>query len=138
MKLTPHFTLHELTFSETAVRLGIDNTPTPRIVENLQFLAERLEEVRELLGGKAMRVSSGFRCQKLNDAVKGSLTSQHRYGLAADFTCEAFGSPRDIVRALDKSPLKFDQLILEFDRWVHISFVRNDPRRQTLAIGTTL
>lgn len=138
MKLSPHFTLEEAIFSETATRLGIDNTPTARIVENLHFTAERMEEVRELLGGKPIRVSSWFRCQRLNDAILGSPTSQHRYGLAVDWTCAEFGTPREIVAHLAKSPLQFDQLILEFDRWVHISFVRNSPRRQVLAIGCKL
>jgi hypothetical protein len=138
VKLTPHFSLEELTQSQTAARLGLDNTPTARVLENLQHTADRMEEVRELLGGRSILVSSGFRSQKVNDAVGGALTSQHRYGLAADFTCHSYGSPRDIVKAIARSPLRFDQLILEFDRWVHVSFVRNDPRRQVLAIGTTL
>lgn len=133
MNLSEHFTLEELTFSQTAARLGIANEPPPRIVENLTFLASRLEEVRALLKAP-MVVSSGYRSPALNDAIGGSLTSQHRYGLAADFVAPRFGSPFEVASALAASSLDFDQLIHEYGRWVHISFVRREPRRQTLTI----
>jgi hypothetical protein len=132
VKLTPHFSLEELTQSQTAARLGLDNTPTARVLENLQHTADRMEEVRELLGGRSILVSSGFRSQKVNDAVGGALTSQHRYGLAVDFICPGFGTPARIVDHLSVAPIMFDQLIEEFGQWVHISFVRNNPRRQVL------
>ena len=66
MNLSPNFTLEELTHSETAVRLGIDNTPTVEVIDNLKFLAERLEDVRSILRCP-MLISSGFRCHVLND-----------------------------------------------------------------------
>jgi hypothetical protein len=132
VKLTPHFSLEELTQSQTAARLGLDNTPTARVLENLQHTADRMEEVRELLGGRSILVSSGFRSQKVNDAVGGALTSQHRYGLAVDFICPGFGTPAKIVDHLSVAPIMFDQLIEEYGQWVHISFVRNNPRRQVL------
>ena len=125
--MSKHFTLEELTFSEWAARNGINNTPTSRIVENLEWLAERLEDVRTLLGWP-MRVTSGFRSAAVNAGVNGSLTSQHRFGLACDFVCPAFGSPAKVVAAIVASGLQFDQLIDELG-WIHISFVRNNPRR---------
>jgi zinc D-Ala-D-Ala carboxypeptidase len=127
VNLSPHFTLHEMVFSQEAERNGIDNTPAPRIVENLQFLAENLERVRALLKCP-MRTSSGFRCQRLNDAIGGSQTSQHRFGLAWDGSAPGFGSPAEVVAAIAASDIEFDQLIDEYS-WVHISFVRNNPRR---------
>jgi zinc D-Ala-D-Ala carboxypeptidase len=133
VNLSEHFTLEELTFSDFAARNGIANTPMPRIQENLVFLAERLEAVRAVLKAP-MRITSGFRSETVNSAVGGSLTSQHRYGLAADFVAPAFGSPYEVAKALEASNLQYDQLIHEFGSWVHISFVRREPRRQALSI----
>lgn len=133
MNLSPHFTLEELTFSQTAARLGLNNDPPPRIVENLTFLASRLEEVRALLKAP-MVVSSGYRSPAVNDAVGGSATSQHRFGLAVDFVAPAFGDPFEVAQAIVASPVAFDQIILEYGKWVHLSFVRNNPRRQALSI----
>lgn len=132
MKLSEHFTLAELTASQTAARLGLNNDPTPRIVENLTFLASRLEEVRALLKAP-MVVTSGYRSPVVNDAVGGSAMSQHRFGLAADFIAPAFGDPFEVASAIKASPIQFDQLIHEYGRWVHISFVRANPRRQALS-----
>lgn len=134
-QLSPHFSLAELTRSDYAARHNISNVPMPRIVENLVFTAQRLEEVRALLG-YPMVVSSGYRSQALNDAIGGSLMSQHRYGLAVDFTCEGFGSPFEVCKAIEASGIKFDQLIHEYGAWCHISFVRTAPRRQCLTIFT--
>lgn len=133
MNLSPHFTLDELIFSEYAARHNINNEPPERIVENLRFLASKLEEVRAVLQAP-MVVSSGYRSPALNDAVGGSLTSQHRYGLAADFVAPRFGNPFEVASAIAASEIAFDQLIHEYGKWVHISFVRRDPRRQTLTI----
>lgn len=119
--LTPHFHLSELTHSESAVRRGIDNSPDPLAVANLFKLAQMMEKVRELLGGKAIIVSSGYRSVALNAAVKGSKTSDHMTGSACDFTCPGFGTPRQIAHAIASSGIEFGQLILEFDSWVHIS-----------------
>lgn len=132
-QLSPHFSLAELTRSDYAARHNISNVPMPRIIENLVFTAQCLEAVRSLLG-HPMAVHSGYRSQEVNDAVGGSLTSQHRYGLAVDFTCEAFGSPFEVCKAIEASPIQFDQLIHEYGQWVHISFVRREPRRSVLSI----
>ncbi|MCZ7566916.1 MAG: D-Ala-D-Ala carboxypeptidase family metallohydrolase [Burkholderiales bacterium] len=131
-RLSHHFSLAGLTRSETARRHGIDNRPPPEIVPNLRLLACGLDEVRQLLGHR-LRVSSGYRCPALNAAVGGARTSQHCEGLAADFECPAFGTPLEIVAALRRSSIAFDQCILEFGRWVHVSFSRA-PRRRVLTI----
>lgn len=132
--MSAHFTLDELCFSEYAARHNIPNKPMPRIVENIELvLIPGLEQVRALLKCP-MIVSSGFRSQVLNDAVGGSITSQHRYGLACDFHAPAFGTPFEVCKAIEASGIAFDQLIHEYGQWVHVSFVRNDPRRSVLSI----
>jgi hypothetical protein len=119
MQLSPHFSLEELTFSSTAVRLGIDNTPSPAIVANLTQACATFEQVRALLG-VPMISDSGYRCPALNAAVHGVPDSAHVQGWALDFTAPAFGQPIDIVKAIAASGLKWDQVITE-GTWVHIS-----------------
>lgn len=119
--LSTHFTLDELTQSQTAARLGIDNTPTPEVLARLAKVAQGLEAVRVRLGAPVI-ISSGFRCLALNRAVGSKDNSAHVSGDAADFICPGFGGPATIVGALKDSGIAFDQLIVEFDRWVHISF----------------
>ena len=131
--LSPHFTLDELTLSQTAARMGIDNTPTAAALAALQRTALGLEAVRMRLGGAPIGVSSGYRCLTLNRAIGSKDGSQHVLGEAADFTAPRFGSPRQIVDALVDSDVPYDQLILEFGRWVHISFA-TQPRRTAFAI----
>lgn len=132
MKLSPHFTLAEMTLSQTADRQGIDNTPPPQVIEALKRTAMGLEGVRTLLGAPIV-ISSGYRSPLLNQVVRGSKSSQHLTGQAVDFIAPGFGTPAEIVRAIVKAGLAFDQCILEFDRWVHISF-SDKPRRQALII----
>jgi zinc D-Ala-D-Ala carboxypeptidase len=138
IKLSEHFDLDELTASTYGARKGIDNTPSAAVIASLRTTATGLEMVREALGGKPIFVSSGYRSVRINRGIGGSATSQHCKGEAVDFKCPAFGTPRDIVAALVKSSIKFDQLILEFwsggqTGWVHISFAHN-PRHQCLII----
>jgi zinc D-Ala-D-Ala carboxypeptidase len=132
MQLSTNFSLSQLVYSETAEKSGIDNTPPPEIVENLRRLAAGLETVRTLLGAP-LEISSGYRCAALNEAVGGSSASQHLQGLAVDFDCPAFGTPLEIARAIQGSGLEFDQCILEYGRWVHLSF-SDAPRRRLLTI----
>src|SRR5438105_2154633 len=117
MNLSPHFTLEEFTASQTAARMGIDNTPSTSVVENLKRTAAGLEQVRIILNANPIRISSGYRCAALNEAVGSKPTSQHTIGEAADFTCAAFGTPGQIIRAVLGSSLAFDQIIHEFDSW---------------------
>ena len=132
MQLSPHFTLAELTVSQSAARLGIDNNPPPSVIKALERTALGLEGVRMLLGAPVL-VSSGYRSPALNKAIGGAKNSQHMTGQAVDFICPGFGSPRQIVKTLDNSGMQFDQCILEFDRWVHLSF-SDKPRRQAKSL----
>jgi hypothetical protein len=117
--MSEHFSKAELTFSSTAERLGIDNTPPNDITINILSTAELLEQVRTLLG-HPMNIDSGYRCPKLNQAVGGAGNSAHMTGYAVDFTCPQFGTPLEIVKAI-RAMMNFDQLIQE-GTWVHISF----------------
>lgn len=121
--LTTNFTLEELVFSSTAMRLGIDNTTPPDVLANLQVLADNLEIVRTILGNNPIHVDSGYRCAALNTAVGGAKDSAHMTGFAADILCPGFGTPDQVIAALLAAdpPLKFDQLIRE-GTWAHCSF----------------
>lgn len=130
MQLSTNFHLSELTISQTATRLGINNTPSPTVIQHLTVLAEGLEEVRSLLK-KPMFISSGYRSLELNRKIGGSATSDHVNGYAADFTCNQFGTPKEIVRAIKNAGIAYDQLICEGNDWVHVSFSPKN-RRQTL------
>ena len=132
MRLTPNFSLEQLYYSETAEREHIDNTPGADIVDNLRLLAAGLERVRELTG-YPLEISSGYRSPELNRRVGGAKTSQHTLGLAADFTCAEFGPPVDIIKAIRDAGIVFDQCILEYAKWVHISFSKT-PRGKVLTI----
>lgn len=138
MKLSNNFTLEELTVSQTAARRGISNAPPPDAIEELARLAAVLEQVRFMLGGKPIIVSSGYRSPELNAAVGGSATSAHMSGRAVDFTCPAFGDPWAIVNGLRDTRLPYDQLIYEFDSWVHLGIAPEGtaPRRQVLTIDS--
>lgn len=133
MRLTENFTLDELTVSETAERMGIDNEPPEDIVDNLRALASALQQVRDVLGNRPIVVTSGYRSPVLNRVVGGSRNSAHVQGWAADFTCPGYGRPLEICRAIAAAGLPYDQLIHEFGRWVHLSV---DPklRREALTI----
>lgn len=136
MNLSPHFTFEELTASELADRQGIDNKPTDvKVLNHLKFLAKNLEDVRECLGSP-IHINSAYRCLMVNALLGSKPTSAHVKGLAADFVCPSFGSPKEIVKRLSSSNVAYDQLILEFDRWVHIGFSEEGyiPRKQTLII----
>jgi len=132
MNLSPNFTLEEATFSETAVRMGIDNNPSPEQLENMKKTAEGMEKVRALLG-KPVRVSSWLRLPAVNQAIGGAVKSSHMDGWAVDFTCPGFGDPYTVAKALKESDIQVDQVIHEFGRWVHISFAP-EMRGQFLTI----
>ena len=125
MNLSPHFTLEELTHSEVAARNGWDNSPNQEEIANLQRLAYLLEKVKEAVGGKPVMINSGFRSKQVNDSVGSKDSSQHRIGCAADIRVPGM-TPRQVVDACITASVLFDQIILEFDAWTHIS-VSSDP-----------
>ncbi len=139
MKLTEHFSLEEFVHSQTADRLGLCNTPDAITVQRLRSVAHGLEMIRTLIQCP-ITVSSGYRSTLVNRAVGGAASSQHLTGHAADITAHNFGSPRDLMDAIVKAKLPYDQCILEFASlsddskgWVHISFSERN-RRQALVI----
>ena len=123
--LTEHFTLEELTHSDSALRNGWDNTPNGDEVANLTRLAQLLEQVKKAVGGKPVMINSGFRNKQVNDSVGSKDSSQHRLGCAADIRIPGM-TPRQVVDACIVAKVPFDQIILEFDAWTHIS-VSNSP-----------
>jgi putative chitinase len=133
MNLTEHFTLDELTHTD---HRELENTPNEQELANLKRLAEFLEGVKTVLGGKPIMVNSAFRSKAVNDAVGSKDTSQHRVGCAADLRVPGM-TPDEVVKAIIASGIGYDQVIREFDRWTHISIPNklfDSPRKQALII----
>ena len=131
MNLSPHFTLDELTITD---HRELENTPNETELANLKRLAEFLETVKTVLGGKPIMVNSAFRSKAVNDAVGSKDTSQHRIGCAADIRVPGI-TPDEVVKAIIASGIGYDQVIREFDRWTHISIPNaGAPRKQALII----
>jgi hypothetical protein len=135
MNLSENFTLEEMIASETASRHHIDQTPSNEVLMNLRRLALFLEDVRKLLG-KPIHINSAYRSPLANEAVGGKKTSQHCRGTAADLKVKGM-TPNEVVSAIVKSGLQYDQVIREFDAWTHISIPNGKdlpPRKQALII----
>lgn len=135
MNLSPHFTLDELTRSEYAARMGLSNDPDADVIANLKRLALLLEQVRSEIG-KPIIVTSAYRCPPVNAGIGGSKNSQHMFGCAADIRAVGM-SPDDLMLRISGSDIQYDQLIREFNSWVHISVPNrpeNKPRMQRLII----
>lgn len=133
MNLSDHFTLEELTHTD---HRELDNTPNDLEIENLKRLAHFLEAIKQVLGGKPIMVNSAFRSEAVNTAVGSKNTSQHRVGCAADIRVPGM-TPDEVVKAVMRSGLEYDQIIREFDRWTHVSIpnIQGTPaRRQSLII----
>lgn len=132
MYLTPHFTLAEMTASQVANREGLDNTPDSKTIANLVELCRTLEGVRALIG-KPILITSGYRSKALNRKVGGSTSSAHMLGLAADIIAVSL-TPAELARRIRDSDMAFDQLILEFDGWVHLGLGETRQRREVLTL----
>jgi uncharacterized protein YcbK (DUF882 family) len=133
MNLTPNFTLEELTHTD---HREFDNAPNDAELANLVRLADFLEQIKAVLGGKPIMINSAFRCKQVNDAVGSKDTSQHRIGCAADLRVPSM-TPDQVVKAIIASGIGYDQVIREFDRWTHVSIpntVATAPRKQALII----
>lgn len=137
MNLTANFSLHELSKSETALRLGLDNTPDEEATENLRLLCEKvLQPVRDHYG-KGVKVNSAYRSPESNAAVGGSKTSDHCKGMAADIEIPGVANADLAQWIMDN--LDYTQLILEFytpgipdSGWVHVSYDPNNLKKQEL------
>lgn len=138
MWLSQHFHLSEFIRSQTAARRGINNYPSAQHIDNLKDLCENVLEPIRISWGSPVHISSGYRSPMLNAAVRGSKTSQHCNGMAADIEIAGVDNC-DLARWITDN-IEFDQLILEFhnhangpnDGWVHISFSSNGNRREIL------
>lgn len=137
MKLTANFSLEELTKSETALRLGMDNTPNDEELANMVALCECvLQPIRDHFG-KGVKVNSGFRDPEVNAKVGGSKTSDHCKGMAADIEIPGVANA-DLAQWIVDN-LEFRQVILEFytpgipdSGWVHVSYNPGDNKKQVL------
>lgn len=135
MKLTEHFSLEEMTVSQLASRNGWDNNPDAKAINNLTRLANLLEQVRKIIN-KPIIVNSAYRSKAVNDALGSKDTSQHRIGCAADIRVSGM-TLNAVCEAIKSSDIQFDQLILEFNSWIHISVPNSPtdtPRNQMLII----
>lgn len=137
MKLSQHFSLAEMTKSQTAERKGIDNIPGAEEIENLKALCENVLEKIRTHFNKPVSINSGFRCKKLNTATGGSKKSQHMTGQAADI--EIAGIDNLELAHWIADNLNFDQLICEFHTpgipdsgWVHVSWNRGGKQRKSI------
>lgn len=137
MKLSANLLLSEVTKSQTATRQGIDNTPSGAHLDNLNYLAQTIFQPIRTHFGKPIFISSGYRSEALNKAVRGSVTSQHCKGEAIDIDNDATDDPsnKEIFEWI-KQNLEFDQLINEFPdgdgnpAWVHVSVKKNGQNRK--------
>lgn len=139
MKLSKNLTLAEAIYSNTAKREGISNYPTPEHIEALKVTAEAIFQPCREHFNHPLYVSSGYRSDALNKALKGSSkTSQHMKGEAFDLDADKYGgfTNKDLFEFI-KENLVFDQLIAEFvdkgqPRWIHVSYKPQGNRRQIL------
>lgn len=132
--ISKHITYEEATISPTALRLGINNTPSEVVLTKMKLVAEKCFETLRKWYSKPIKVNSFFRCDELNKAVKGSKTSQHVTGEAIDITA---GSKTENKKLFDWlcANVEFDQCINEYDySWVHISYKKNNCRNQILHV----
>jgi hypothetical protein len=130
MNLSEHFSLDEATYSETAIRLGIPNLPSELQLANMKHAAACLEPLREATG--PLRINSWLRLPDVNVAVGGSKVSSHMDGFAIDISSSTM-TPIQLCRKVEELGLKFDQIIHEYGRWMHISFAP-EMRQQKLTI----
>jgi len=129
MQLSPHFSLAELTVTNT----GLPNVPSGVRKDRLYLLADRMEKVRSILGDSPIKITSGYRSPAVNKRVGGVANSDHMSGHVCDFQAPGFGTPYEICKEIILSGLKFDQLICEKGVWVHISFAPR-MRQQVLTL----
>lgn len=134
MRLSKNFVLSEITRSNTAKRLGIENEPTKEHLVNLQrIITNILQPMRNDLG--AIRISSGYRSKELNRSIGGSNRSQHCKGEALDLQFWKDGQMcnKEIYDWIIDNAIEFDQMINEFDfSWIHISLKQKKNRKNVL------
>ncbi|MCB9211420.1 MAG: DUF882 domain-containing protein [Ignavibacteriales bacterium] len=131
MRLTENFELEEFVISQVAIRNGIQNEPRNSVIKNLRILCEKVLQPMRFMIQKPIIISSCYRSELQNTIIGGATNSQHIRGEAADIyvpgiqACELFA-------LILKSEIKFDQLILEFNSWVHVSYSAKRNRKKVL------
>lgn len=146
MQLTPHFSLEEFTFSQTAARFGIDNTLGEPLLSNARMTCAMLEAIRTYLNDHAgvrmaqdrpVRITSGYRCAELNACIGSKPTSHHVLAAAADIVAPWFGTPYQVAQALAPAvdALGIGQLIHEYGQWVHVSCLPVAPQNRIITIS---
>lgn len=131
-----NFSISELIHSDTAILCKINNMPDINALDcmlNLIFYC--LQPIRDKIK-KPMIISSGYRCRALNDhpKIKGAKNSQHTKGQAVDFIVQGM-TIKQVIDFINKSGIEYDQLINEYNKWVHISFVKGKNRKQCFYVG---
>jgi zinc D-Ala-D-Ala carboxypeptidase len=138
LEFHPEFCQKILCHSDTALQCGLNNECPPALLPNLSRLSQLLGFLCKTLNlsPNQLKINSGFRGHELNQKVGGVPHSQHCLGLAADVRAPDLGSPYELARTIEQSEIPFDQLILEYNRWVHISSpaLHQPARRQALSI----
>jgi zinc D-Ala-D-Ala carboxypeptidase len=134
-QLTPHFTFEEMLTSQSAIRFRYleQFTPTEDIVKSLERLCKNILEPLRVSLGKPVKVSSGYRCLRVNNKIGGAKHSQHLHGEAADILVLSM-SVEELFIFIRESDLPYDQLIQEFDSWVHLSFGARNRREALRAV----
>ena len=124
-----NFTISEFLSSNVAKKINIQNIPYPKQLDNiLNLIFYCLQPVRNLIR-KPIIITSGFRCKKLNDLVGGVKNSNHLSGCAADFVIKNY-SPSEIIEIISSSDIPFSEHINEYDKWVHISYLKHGNKRK--------
>ena len=124
---TLNFTMSELIYSDTAVKNNINNMPDINSLDcMLDLIVYCLQPLRDKLG-KPMTITSGYRNSEVNALVNGAKNSQHMKGQAVDFTVSGY-TPAQLVTLIKGYGIEFDQLINEYDSWVHISYVKGNNK----------
>ena len=133
-----YFSILEFTRSETATRLGIDNTPSPDIRNNIRLFVDTvLDPIREDWGGPIV-VSSGYRCDRLNRAVGGVVNSGHKYGFCADLQVSGGelrlrSFAKFVKKWMEDHQMKYDEIIFESSGgvvWLHFCWIGKDGRQR--------
>lgn len=126
-----NFKMSELIHSDTAIRANINNMPDINSLDcMLDLIFYCLQPIRNKLN-KPMTITSGYRNFAVNHLVGGVDTSQHTKGQAVDFVVKG-STVKETIEFIKKSGIEFDQLINEYDKWIHISFVKGKNRKQIL------
>ena len=141
MKISNHISYKEAIKSNTALRIGIDNTPTEYEIGNMIGVAQNVfEPLRAWVGGP-IKINSMYRCEELNRAIGGSSRSQHCEGRAIDLD-DTFGYKTNAeMFNYIRDNINFDQLIAEFKDekgpcWIHVSYISKDENRGNVYIAT--